>query len=354
MQRSFRLTALFSLIFLPQCSFAQAGVDFSGFYVRTKNPAPKSAKKKAPAKDVAPLLNALQEASPLVLDVRQNADGVKVTMTQNETCATNFYPFHAAFKSYERKQASVRATEASIRNGALHLSPAPGTTWEFAGTPFGALSGFWTPSPPPAGDGDVDTFGGLVSFNDRKPRGRDSDFHENALARFGTRPSRSLSLSHQCVCLQLPPGAEPRMDKKGAALGFTLYREGKTTVTFDAGISGSFFDGLEREAGPGSSVFAREARRSSCTLIKLRWRSSSTRIRPRSRASVAKKNRCHRSWTTCAWISRGLDLVLETWAKSRRISIPSPGPKRGHRSGFTESTCRQRACLSRTNSRFRF
>ena len=187
-------------------------------------------------------MKTLDEGSPLVLTVVQTTDGIKVTEIQNGIKSATEYRFRGGRAG--KNAGAQGAGLARIKKDTLILEY---TMQELTvlGSKFReSVRERWTLSP------DSNTLTIRSTHNDTQIYARQASL-ESALAR-----AAEASLTNKCVCLRLPPGAPPpREYKKGAALGYTVFRRLNRCVIFDGGISGGFFEGLQRIDTTNGTVF---------------------------------------------------------------------------------------------------
>jgi len=249
-----RLLAL--LLFWPSSwLFAQNNQsDFSGVYLRNISPHPLDFhgwKGLTPAQIAAAeqFQKILDEGFPLVLVVSQTADEVAVTEIQNGVRSTSHYRFRGANPGKSSGARPHPDGYVRSKKDALVLDYTMEEVGPFGGTEKGEVHETWNLSP------DVKT------LTIRSTREGTETFTRQASLEDALPRAAEASLTSRCVCLRLPGGASPPANNKpanneeGAALGFTVYRQLKRSIFFDAGVSADFFKDLQRTETPNGTIF---------------------------------------------------------------------------------------------------
>lgn len=231
--------------------FAQNGPDFSGVYLRNRAKSYLRVGAGAQSQRIRllqELEQALDDGSPLILQVTQTADSIELTRIQNGAEASSRYHLNGPKSKQARSAGSKNLGRAKFKGDTLLIeSNVPGPFQMFPGLTVSVrVEERWKLSP----DSRLLTIRRTPSLNGTETYTRQASL-DAALAQ-----ASEASLMNKCVCLRLPSPANVRSkDERGTELGFTAYRQLNTCISFDTNFAGEFFTGLERSDTPNGTQF---------------------------------------------------------------------------------------------------
>jgi hypothetical protein len=188
----------------------------------------------------------LGDGSPQVLVVRQTPDEIEITEIQNDARSTRHY---LTYKLKSQKVHSLGTGRAKIRKKTLLLDYAAAIPLLTSGSVSIPVNEDWKLS----SDLRILTINSTLAGTETYTRQPSLD---SALAR-----ASDASPMTKCACLRLPPGAGTAVKSEGgAALGLTAYRQFNRCIVFDAGLTGEFFEGLERSDTSQGTLYRKSGR----------------------------------------------------------------------------------------------
>ena len=233
--RAFILTLLLG----SGSAFAQGIPDFSGVFLRER------------IEDHG-VATVIREANnPLIMDIKRDADTLRVTEMQNGVQQTDTYDLSGRPTINVRLDGTRSKDLVEFLHGRLVLK----SKWTDPNTarPGPVTEQTWELSP------DRQT----LTIQPKISRGRlPSDFRRIAVfsrqasLRVAFEKARAASAMNTCKVANHPPGWAPRVDlSRGVTLGYTSFEELVWEIGFEAHLKGDFFSGLTRTDAAAEAGF---------------------------------------------------------------------------------------------------